>query len=99
MTAETVVTTTSEGTQDAPWHRLDRRMLLIRPVLDLVKSLPVLAGALLLGHGESWQWFGIAATAIAVFTGVSHVLTSRYRITESQVEWHTGLLLRKQRAC
>ncbi|HKN50976.1 MAG TPA: PH domain-containing protein [Amycolatopsis sp.] len=98
MTAETVVTTPREGTQDAPWHRLDRRMLLIRPVLDLVKSLPVLAGALLLGHGEPWQWFGIVATAIAVFTGVSHVLTSRYRITESQVEWHTGLLLRKQRA-
>jgi putative membrane protein len=73
-------------------------MLLIRPVLDLVKSLPVLLGALLFGHGEPWQWIGLVFTAIAVFTGVSHVLTSRYRITESQVEWHTGLLLRKQRA-
>ncbi|SFW67236.1 PH domain-containing protein [Amycolatopsis australiensis] len=88
----------AEGTQDAPWHRLDRRMLLIRPVLDLVRSLPVLLGALLFGHGESWQWVGLAFTAIAVCTGVSHVLTSRYRITATQVEWHTGLLLRKQRA-
>jgi putative membrane protein len=95
---ETAVILPAEGTQDAPWHRLDRRMLLIRPVLDLVKSLPVLLGALLFGHGEPWQWFGLVFTAIAVFTGVSHVLTSRYRITESQVEWHTGLLLRKQRA-
>ena len=95
---ETVVTPPDEGTQDAPWHHLDRRMLLIRPVLDLVKSLPVLLGALLFGHGEPWQWIGLAFTAIAVFTGVSHVLTSRYRITGSQVEWHTGLLLRKQRA-
>nr|WP_233223300.1 PH domain-containing protein [Amycolatopsis sp. CA-128772] len=73
-------------------------MLLIRPVLDLVKSLPVLLGALLFGHGEPWQWVGLAFTAIAVFTGVSHVLTSRYRITESQVEWRTGLLQRKHRA-
>ncbi|MEA5358317.1 PH domain-containing protein [Amycolatopsis sp., V23-08] len=95
---ETAVALPAEGTQDAPWHHLDRRMLLIRPVLDLVKSLPVLLGALLFGHGEPWQWIGLAFTAIAVFTGVSHVLTSRYRITESQVEWHTGLLLRKQRA-
>jgi putative membrane protein len=98
LATEAVVTPPAEGTQDAPWHRLDRRMLLIRPVLDLVKSLPVLLGALLFGHGEPWQWIGLAFTAIAVCTGVSHVLTSRYRITEAQVEWHTGLLLRKQRA-
>ncbi|MEU4521308.1 PH domain-containing protein [Amycolatopsis sp. NPDC024027] len=95
---EPALTPPAEGTQDAPWHRLDRRMLLIRPVLDVVKSLPVLLGALLFGHGESWQWVGLTFTAITVFTGVSHVLTSRYRITASQVEWHTGLLLRKQRA-
>lgn len=95
---EAVVTLPAEGTQDAPWHRLDRRMLLIRPVLDLARSLPVLLGALLVGHGEPWQWVGLAFTAVAVCTGVSHVLTSRYRITETQVEWHTGLLLRKQRA-
>ena len=93
-----VITPPAEGTQDAPWHHLDRRMLLIRPVLDLVKSLPVLLGALLFGHGEVWQWVGLVFTAITVFTGVSHVLTSRYRITESQVEWRTGLLSRKHRA-
>lgn len=98
MTTEAVVTPPAEGTQDAPWHHLDRRMLLIRPVLDLVKSLPVLLGALLFGHGEPWQWIGLVFTAIAVFTGVSHVLTSRYRITETQVEWRTGLLQRKHRA-
>jgi putative membrane protein len=95
---EAALTPPAEGTQEAPWHHLDRRMLLIRPVLDLVKSLPVLLGALLFGHGEQWQWVGLAVTAITVFTGVSHVLTSRYRITESQVEWRTGLLQRKQRA-
>ncbi len=98
MSTETVVTPPAEGTQDAPWHHLDRRMLLIRPVLDLVKSLPVLLGALLFGHGEVWQWVGLVFTAITVFTGVSHVLTSRYRITGSQVEWRTGLLQRKHRA-
>ncbi|WIX83943.1 PH domain-containing protein [Amycolatopsis carbonis] len=73
-------------------------MLLIRPVLDLVRSLPVLVGALLLGSGNSWQWIGLAFTALTIATGISHCLTSRYRITATQVEWHTGLLLRKQRA-
>ncbi|WP_211227089.1 PH domain-containing protein [Amycolatopsis benzoatilytica] len=74
-------------------------MLLIRPVLDLVKSLPVLIGALVLGHdGNPWQWVGVAVTAVTVGVGVSHVLTSRYRVTATQVEWHTGLFLRKQRA-
>ncbi|MFD2470957.1 PH domain-containing protein [Amycolatopsis silviterrae] len=88
----------AEGAGDAPWHRLDRRMLLIRPVLDLVKSLPVLVGALVLGHGNYWQWIGLAATAVTIGVGISHCLTSRYRVTATQIEWHTGLLLRKQRA-
>ncbi|MGW7533748.1 PH domain-containing protein [Amycolatopsis sp. NPDC054798] len=73
-------------------------MLLIRPVLDLVKSLPVLVGALLLGHGNYWQWIGLVATAATIGVGISHCLTSRYRVTATQIEWHTGLLLRKQRA-
>jgi putative membrane protein len=88
----------AEGTPDAPWHRLDRRMLLIRPVLDGVKSLPLLIGALLLGHGNYWQWIGLAVTAVTVAVSISHCLTSRYRVTATQVEWRTGLLLRKQRA-
>ncbi len=80
------------------WHRLDRRMLLIRPVLDLVKSLPVLIGTVLLGRGNGWEWIGLGVTALTVLVGISHVLTSRYRITGGQVEWTTGLLLRKHRA-
>ncbi|MGW4486416.1 PH domain-containing protein [Amycolatopsis sp. NPDC004368] len=73
-------------------------MLLIRPVLDLVRSLPVLVGALVLGSGNSWQWIGLGFTALTIAAGISHCLTSRYRVTATQVEWRTGLLLRKQRA-
>ncbi|MEU3764720.1 PH domain-containing protein [Amycolatopsis keratiniphila] len=80
------------------WHRLDRRMLLIRPVLDVVKSLPVLIGTVILGQGNGWEWFGLGVTALTVLVGVSHVLTSRYRVADGQVEWTTGLLLRKHRA-
>ncbi|SEO56287.1 putative membrane protein [Amycolatopsis saalfeldensis] len=97
-TAETFPPIPDEGTAEAPWHRLDRRMLLIRPVLDVAKSLPLLIGTLVLGHGNDWQWIGLVATAVTVFVGISHCLTSRYRVTATQVEWHTGLLLRKQRA-
>lgn len=80
------------------WRRLDRRMLLVRPVLDVVKSLPVLIGTVILGRGNGWEWFGLGVTALTVLVGVSHVLTSRYRIADGQVEWTTGLLLRKHRA-
>ncbi|RSN32123.1 hypothetical protein DL990_19550 [Amycolatopsis sp. WAC 01416] len=80
------------------WRRLDRRMLLIRPVLDVVKSLPVLIGTVILGRGNGWEWIGLGVTALTVLVGVSHVLTSRYRIAGGQVEWTTGLLLRKHRA-
>ncbi|MGK4594284.1 PH domain-containing protein [Amycolatopsis sp. w19] len=85
-------------TEVGRWHRLDRRMLLIRPVLDVVKSLPVLIGTVILGRGNGWEWFGLGVTALTVFVGVSHVLTSRYRVADGQVEWTTGLLLRKHRA-
>ncbi|HWD03974.1 MAG TPA: PH domain-containing protein [Amycolatopsis sp.] len=98
MSTAAPATVPAAGAAAAPWHRLDRRMLLIRPVLDFVKSLPVLVGALVLGSGNHWQWIGLAATALTIATGISHTLTSRYRITETQVEWRTGLLLRKQRA-
>ncbi|AGM09262.1 PH domain-containing protein [Amycolatopsis keratiniphila] len=86
------------GTEVGRWHRLDRRMLLIRPVLDVVKSLPVLIGTVILGQGNGWEWFGLGVTALTVLVGVSHVLTSRYRVADGQVEWTTGLLLRKHRA-
>ncbi|MFJ4100787.1 PH domain-containing protein [Amycolatopsis japonica] len=91
-------TETPPDTEVGQWHRLDRRMLLIRPVLDVVKSLPVLIGTVILGRGNGWEWFGLGVTALTVFVGVSHVLTSRYRVADGQVEWTTGLLLRKHRA-
>jgi putative membrane protein len=80
------------------WQRLDPRMLIIRPVLGFIRSIPVLAGALLLGHGSFWQWVGVAAAAFAVLTGVSRIVTTRYRITSSQIEFRTGLLRRRYRA-
>ncbi|ANN15472.1 hypothetical protein SD37_07235 [Amycolatopsis orientalis] len=89
---------TADDTELTHWHRLDRRMLLIRPVLDLVKSLPVLIGTVILGRGNGWEWFGLGITALTVLIGISHVLTSRYRVADGQVEWTTGLLLRKHRA-
>ena len=34
------------------WHRLDRRMLLVHPVREVVRFLPVLIGFLLFSRGS-----------------------------------------------
>lgn len=78
-----------------PWRRLDRRMLLVHPVLELVKFLPFLVGVFVLGSssgGGLWQLFGVA---IPVALGIVRFLTTRFRITPSQVELQRGWLSRK----
>ena len=78
-----------------PWRRLDPRMLLVHPVLEMVRFLPFLVGVFVLGGGSNggmWQLFGVA---IPVALGVVRFLTTSFRITPSQVELQRGLLSRK----
>ena len=46
------------------WHRLDRRMLLVHPVREVVRFLPVLIGLLLFRRGSDggglWGLIGVA---------------------------------------
>lgn len=79
----------------AQWQRLDARMLLVHPVLELVRFLPFVVGVLVLGSQggpELWQLLGVG---IPIALGVLRFLTTQYRITPSQVELQRGLVGRK----
>jgi putative membrane protein len=84
---------------EVAWSRLDWRMLLVRPAVDVIRSLPLLVGALLFDRaGGFWQWIALAATGFTVVVSVAHILTARYRVTEEQMELRTGILHRRHRA-
>lgn len=81
--------------ETVPWRRLDPRMLLVNPVQELMRFLPFVIGAFVLGStgGQStWQLLGVA---IPIALGVIRFLTTRYRITPTQVELQRGLIGRK----
>ena len=86
---------TQPPVETVPWRRLDPRMLLVNPVQELVRFLPVIVGIFVLGNrgdGNVWQ---LAGVAIPIAVGVLRFLTTRFRITETQVELQRGLLSRK----
>ena len=78
------------------WRRLSRRSMIVRPLTDLVRLLPLVAGLLILhtrtGGGLAW---GIAASVIAVISGLVHWATTRYVITDERVYLRRGLLNQK----
>ncbi|GAA3887861.1 PH domain-containing protein [Saccharothrix violaceirubra] len=88
-----------EDDDRAGWHRLDVRMLVVRPLNELLGLIPLLVGLLVLGNGDVWRTVvsGVVIAAVVLF-GLLHWLTTRYRITDEQVELRTGLLVRKRLA-
>lgn len=81
------------------WHRLDVRMLIVRPLNEMLGLVPLFIGLLVLGKGETWRILvSIGVIAAIVLFGLLRWLTTRYRITTEQVEMHTGLLVRKRLA-
>jgi putative membrane protein len=80
----------------ADWRRLDPRMLLIHPVIELGRSLPALIALLFAGHGSGqgsrWSLIGIGVVIVAA---MARWLTTRYRVTADQIELRHGLLRRR----
>ncbi|KZM71398.1 PH domain-containing protein [Nocardia terpenica] len=77
------------------WRRLDRRMLLIHPVKELVRYIPVLIVAVIAGtRSDNPGWSLIALVAI-VGLAVAQWFTTTYRIGPDTVELRRGLLQRK----
>ena len=81
------------------WHRLDLRMLIVRPLNELLGLIPVLVGLIVLGGGDKWRIaMSGGVIVLVVLFGLLSWFTTRYRITDEQVELHTGLLVRKRLA-
>jgi putative membrane protein len=81
------------------WHRLDLRMLIVRPLNELLGLIPVIIGVLLFGGGDKWRFFmSMVVIALVIALGFLHWMTTRYRITTDQVELRTGLFVRKRLA-
>ncbi len=78
------------------WRRLDPRVLAIRPIEGLIRAAVPLLVVFFSGSGDGpGQWISVAAAALVVLAGIMHWFTTRYRITDTQVELRTGLLRRR----
>jgi putative membrane protein len=81
--------------ENQPWRRLDLRMLLVHPVNEVIRFFPALLAAFLIGSSSGdGGWWHVAAVAVPVLIGVARFVTTRFRITETQLELRRGLLSR-----
>jgi putative membrane protein len=75
------------------WSRLDRRMLLVHPVRDLVRFLPAVVGLVLFGRSsDEGGWWGVVGFGLPIAFGVARYLTTSYRITAGRVEVRHGFV-------
>ena len=81
--------------EDAAWRRLDARMLLVHPVNELIRFLPVLIGVVVLGSQGERGWWQLIGVALPIALGILRFLTTRFRITDSQIELQRGLIGKK----
>ncbi|HWE90019.1 MAG TPA: PH domain-containing protein [Pseudonocardiaceae bacterium] len=95
---------TVEGARAVPaaepepgWQRLDGRTIPVRMVNEVIGFIPVLIGVIALGqHDSSRFWWGLAVIGLLLARGVLHWATTRYRVTEEQLEVRTGLFNRQR---
>ncbi len=81
------------------WHRLNARMIIVKPIHEGVRLIPFLAILLLLGRGDPQHlWWSLGAIGLLILSGVLHWWRTSYRITPEQVELHTGLFNRQRLA-
>jgi putative membrane protein len=82
------------------WHRLNPRTMAVRPfneVLGLI--IPLVVALFAVGHENMWHLlWGLGVIGLLVLRGLLHWATTRYRVTDEQVELHTGLIFRQRLA-
>jgi putative membrane protein len=81
--------------QDAVWHRLSPRMLLVHPVHEVLRQIPVLIGSLVLGSATGNPMWAIGALVLTVGFGIARWFTTTYRIEPNEVQLRSGVLQRK----
>ncbi len=69
-------------------------MLLVHPVLEVIKFLPFVIGVFVLGSSGNDKWWQLLGVAVPIALGVMRYITTRYRITPTQVELQRGLISR-----
>ncbi|MTE17321.1 PH domain-containing protein [Nocardia aurantiaca] len=84
------------GPAAATWQRLDKRMLLVHPVTELIRFIPVLIATLIAGASQDNPLWSLSVVAIIVGFALTRWFTTAYRITPDNVELRTGLVKRKQ---
>lgn len=78
---------------DTDWRRLSPRMLLVHPVIELGKAVPALLGLFVAGGGSGSIWGSVGAAVVTAFALLRWV-TTRFRITQDQVQLRRGLVRR-----
>lgn len=79
---------------DDVWQRLDPRMLLVHPIVELRKMLLPLAGAIIFGVSQGGPFVGLAFVGLPVVVGIARYLTTTYRIADGRVELQRGFVNR-----
>ncbi|HET8961759.1 PH domain-containing protein [Nocardioides sp.] len=79
---------------EGEWQRLDRRMLLVHPIREVLRFLPVLVGLFVFGRASGgsdvrWQLLGIA---VPVALGILRYFTTSFRIGGGRIELRRGLV-------
>lgn len=99
MSTTDQVTSAPVAAPEAGWRRVEVRTILVRPFNEILSFIPVLVGVIALGeHGGQQMWWGIGLIVLLLGRGLLHWLTTRYRITDEQVELRTGLIFRQRLA-
>ncbi|MGQ4616408.1 PH domain-containing protein [Nocardia sp. R7R-8] len=88
--------TTDDEQAGAPWQRLDKRMLLVHPITEVVRFIPVLIGSVILGTSSGNHVWSIIPLALIVGFALTRWFTTTYRVGPTHVELRTGLLERKK---
>ncbi|MBO0746627.1 MAG: PH domain-containing protein, partial [Candidatus Dormibacteraeota bacterium] len=84
-----------ESVLEIPWRRLNARMLVVRPLSDLVRFIPGIAVLFLVGHARGSDWWALAGVGIALAIGIYRWFTTTFRITTQLVQVRSGLLNRR----
>jgi putative membrane protein len=80
---------------EQPWLRLDRRMLLVHPIIELRRAIPALIILVFAGRssGQGGYW-GLGATGLVISAALLRWVTTRYRITPDRLQLRKGLIRR-----